>query len=95
MAESDLLKDKHSFQPYSLLITISKIKRGIIVFTTPFSQQHEKLLDEMVDSITENALFYVVYQESNTNQTKYISISVLRISWVEQKKTEIMCLTSE
>ena len=71
MAESDLLKDKQSFQPYSLLITISKIKRGIIVFTTPFSQQHEKLLDKMVDSITENALFYVVYQESNTNQTKY------------------------
>ena len=78
MAESDFLIDEQSFQPYSFLITISKIKRGIMVFTTPFSQQHEILLDKMVDSITENSLFYVVYQESSTNQTKYKQAITIR-----------------
>ena len=42
-----------------------------MVFTTPFTDQHEILLDKMVDLITENALFYVIYQDSDTFQTKY------------------------
>ena len=71
MAESDLLKDEESLQPYLSIITISKIKRGILVFTTPFSQEHEILLDQMVNFITENALFYVIYQEIDTYKTKY------------------------
>ena len=59
-------------------MTITKVKRGVMVFTTPFTDQHEILLDKMVDLITENALFYVIYQDSDTFQTKYKQAITIR-----------------
>ena len=59
-----LLQNQQNFQKYSSLITkVSKIKRAIIVFTTPLTIEHEKLLDMKINIIKENSLFYIAYQD--------------------------------
>ena len=66
LTNSDILlqNEQNYFQKYSSLITkVSKIKRAIIVFTTPLSIEHEKLLDMKINVIKENSLFYIAYQD--------------------------------
>ena len=59
-----LLQNEQNFQKYSSLITkVSKIKRAIIVFTTPLTIEQEKSLEMKLNIIKENSLFYIAYQD--------------------------------
>ena len=61
-----LLQNEQNFQKYSSLITkVAKIKRAIIVFTTPLTTAHEKSLDMKINIIKGNSLFYIAYQDSS------------------------------
>ena len=66
LTKSDiLLESGQRFDKYLLLISrLSKIKRGIIVFTTPLTIEHEKLLHKRINVIEENSLFYIAFQNS-------------------------------
>merc|ERR1712218_481503 len=68
-----LLQNEQNFQKYSSLITkVAKIKRAIIVFTTPLTTAHEKSLDMKINIIKGNSLFYIAYQDSsNLNNTRF------------------------
>ena len=58
-----LLQNGQSFEKYLLLISkLSKIKRCLIVFTTPLTIENEKLLHKRINLIEENSLFYIAFQ---------------------------------
>ena len=57
------LQNGQSFEKYLLLISkLSKIKRCLIVFTTPLTIENEKLLHKRINLIEENSLFYIAFQ---------------------------------
>ena len=64
LTKSDiLLESGKRFEKYLLLISrLSKIKRGLIVFTTPLTMEHETLLQKKINVIEENSLFYIAFQ---------------------------------
>ena len=66
LAKSNQLRRKEIFQIYLYMISIAKVKRGLLVFTTPFSDLHKTLLYDLVKTIDNNTLFYVIYKEANT-----------------------------
>ena len=78
MAKSDQLKNEESFQSYLSLIAISKVKRGLIIFTTPFSAEHKSLLNDMIDALDANSLFYIAYKDAITSKTKYMQVITIR-----------------
>ena len=58
-----LLQNGQSFEKYlSLISKLSKIKRCLIVFTTPLTIENEKLLHKRINLIEENSLFYIAFQ---------------------------------
>ena len=64
LTKSDiLLESGKRFEKYLLLISrLSKIKRGLIVFTNPLTIEHEKSLHKKINVIEENSLFYIAFQ---------------------------------
>ena len=57
------LQNGQSFEKYLLLISkLSKIKRCLIVFTTPWTIEDENLLHKRIHLIKENSLFYIAFQ---------------------------------
>ena len=65
LTKSDIiLQNGQRFEKYlSLISKLSKIKRGLIVFTTPLTIEHEKLLHKRINVIEENSLFYIAFQD--------------------------------
>ena len=78
MATSDQLKDEASFIPLLSMITISKVKRGLIVFTTPLTKSHKSLLRNMIDHILENSFFYIAYKDDTSFETNYMQAITIR-----------------
>ena len=65
------------FPDYISMITIAKVKRALIVFTTPFSKNHEEIFHQWIDKISDNSLFYVIYQDFNLN-TNYNQVITIK-----------------
>ena len=62
-----LLQNRQNFEKYLLLISkLTKIKHGLIVFTTPLTIEHEKSLHKRINFIEENSLFYIAFQYFDT-----------------------------
>ena len=59
------------------MITIAKVKRALIVFTTPFNRNHEEIFHQWIDKISDNSLFYVIYQDFNLN-TNYNQVITIK-----------------
>lgn len=78
LAKSNQLRRKEIFQIYLYMISIAKVKRGLLVFTTPFSDLHKTLLYDLVKTIDNNTLFYVIYKEANTFNTHYMQVISIR-----------------
>ena len=78
MAKSDQLNDKINYSQYLSIIKRSKVKRGLLVFTTPLTAFHKSKLNEMLDNISENSLFYIAYQDDTSTKTKYMQAITVR-----------------
>ena len=67
MKSDILLQNRQNFEKYLLLISkLTKIKHGLIAFTTPLTIEHEKSLRKRINFIEENSLFYIAFQYFDT-----------------------------
>ena len=78
LLKSELLEDEEGLQPYLSLITISKVKRGLFVFTTPLRDKHKQMLTRVANQIVDNSLVYVIYQEPGSLKTKHMQIITVK-----------------
>ena len=58
--------NKIDFLPYLMTIQHAKVKRAVIVITTPIDQDQETSLINLMNSLSENALFYLIYQQKTS-----------------------------
>ena len=79
MATSEQLEDAEGFKPYLELIPLAKVKRAMLVLTTPFDKpKHEPMLQKVMDMIGENALLFVAIQDSVTLQAEFMQAISIR-----------------
>ena len=48
------------------------------MFTTPFNKNHEKIFHQWIDKISDNSLFYIIYQDSKLNITNYKQVITIK-----------------
>ena len=78
MAKSGQLEVIEEFVSYLSILSLIKIKRGLLVFTTPFDQKHRSLLQSVVDLIDYNSLFYIAFRSTENFKTQYLQVITVK-----------------
>ena len=79
LAKSAQLDNISSFKEYLSFMSMAKVKRGLLVFTTLFDEKNMLQLQSVVDLLNFNSLFYVAYEdEKSASKTEYLQVITLR-----------------
>ena len=79
LLDSNMLEDSEEFQSYLTMTQFAKIKRTLMVFTNDLSEKHLVLLQEQIKLMNDNAMFQILYQKKNDENTQFHQ--VISIKW--------------
>ena len=79
LLDTNMLEDSEEFQSYLTMTQFAKIKRTLMVFTNDLSEKHLVLLQEQIKLMNDNAMFQILYQKENDENTQFHQ--VISIKW--------------
>ena len=79
LAKSAQLENVTSFKQNLLLMSMAKVKRGLLIFTTSLNEKSISRLQNVVDLMNFNSLFYVAYEnQQSASKTEYLRVVTLK-----------------